>query len=141
MGVRVVPARAAEVVSSNIVGYNKVTLNQGYNMLAVQFAKVGGAAQSIQEVFTGNLPDMGFDSATDEPIWNAKFQTWNGGGFDTYYWTGSTGNDIFGEEGWNNVWVVGQYGQGGIADVTINVGDPFFIWISSGTGVVATFTK
>ena len=127
-------------MSSNVVGYNKVDLNRGYNMIAVQFNEVGGNAQSIQDVFTGNLPDMEYDEETETITWNAKLQTWNGIGFTTYYWTGSVGGELFEDNSFNNAWVVGQYGDS-VADVDIGVGDSFFIWLSSGSGVTATFTK
>ena len=135
-GLAVRPAWGAEVVSSNIVGYNKVNLNRGYNMLAVQFQKVGGAAKSIQDVFIGNLPDMEVDG-DGFPVWNAKFQTWNGGGYDDYFWTGSVGGTLFGDEAYNNVWVIGEYGDGGVADVSPATGEGIFLW-TSGNNVTVT---
>ena len=116
------------------MGYNKVTLNRGYNMLAVQFNEVGGNAQSIQDVFTGNLPDMAYDESTDTLTWNANLLTWTGAGYMTYYWTGSIGGELFGDESYNNVWVVGEYGEGGIADASTPIGNGCFLW-TSGNGV------
>ena len=133
------PAWGADVISSNVVGYNKVDLNRGYNMLAVQFNEVGGGAQNIQDIFTGNLPDMSVDEE-GYPVWNAKLQTWNGVGYDNFYWTGSVGGELFEDSSYNNVWVVGQYGDS-VANVNIGVGEPFFIWLRSGSNVTATFTK
>ena len=127
------PAWAADVVSSNVVGYNKVDLNRGYNMLAVQFNEVGGGAQSIQDIFTGNLPDMAVDGE-GFPIWNAKIQTWNGAGYDIYYWTGSVGGELFDDSSYNNVWVAGEYGEDGVAHASTPIGDGVFLWTSS-TGV------
>ena len=136
---RASPAWGADVISSNVVGYNKVDLNRGYNMLAVQFNEVGGGAQNIQDIFTGNLPDMSVDEE-GYPVWNAKLQTWNGVGYDNFYWTGSVGGELFEDSSYNNVWVVGQYGDS-VANVNIGVGEPFFIWLRSGSNVTATFTK
>ena len=106
-------------------------------MLAIQFNEVGGGAQSIQDVFTGNLPDMAYDEQTDTLTWNAKFQTWTGSGYSNYFWTGSVGGELFEDNDYNNVWVVGEYGEGGIADVAPEVGDGIFLWTSA-TGVTLT---
>ena len=117
------------------MGYNKVNLNKGYNMLGIQFTEVGGIAKSIGNVFTGNLPDM---SADDEgyPVWNAKFLAWNGGGYDTYYWTGSVGGALFEDDAYNNVWVIGDTGEGGIANAEMAIGDGIFLWTSSENAAV-----
>ena len=47
----IAPAWGAEVVSSNIVGYNKVTLTPGYNMLSPMFSYVGGGDKAIVDLF------------------------------------------------------------------------------------------
>jgi len=56
-------AAAADVVSTNIVGYNTVTLKQGYNLLAVNFGNVGGGAGlTLQQLFptvTNGAPVVG----------------------------------------------------------------------------------
>ena len=39
-------AFAADVYSSNIVGYNKLTLNPGYNLIAPSFVNVGSKTRS-----------------------------------------------------------------------------------------------
>ena len=44
------PAWAAEVVSANTVGYQKVTLVPGFNFVAPQFLTVGGGSIDIQSV-------------------------------------------------------------------------------------------
>ena len=44
------PAWAAEVVSSNIVGYQKVTLVPGFNFVAPQFTAVGGGPIDLQSI-------------------------------------------------------------------------------------------
>ena len=52
------PAWAAEVVSSNIVGYTKVSVTQGLNLLAAPFAAVGGETADINDLATSSdLPD------------------------------------------------------------------------------------
>ena len=44
------PAWAAEVVSVNTVGYQKVELQPGFNFVAPQFIAVGGGTISIQDI-------------------------------------------------------------------------------------------
>ncbi len=45
-------AMAADVYSRNIVGYNKVTIEPGLNMVSATFGQIGdGTAQNFQEIF------------------------------------------------------------------------------------------
>ena len=51
------PAWGAEVVSSNIVGYEKLNLSADtFAMSGVQFVKVGGTAGSLNDLFKGTIP-------------------------------------------------------------------------------------
>ena len=48
------PAWAAEVYSSNIVGYQKVTLQPGFNLIGAGFVQVGsGDSFALKDVFQG----------------------------------------------------------------------------------------
>ena len=50
------PAWAADVVSSNIVGYEKVNLStKVYKMGGVQFVNVGGTTASLNDLFKGDI--------------------------------------------------------------------------------------
>ena len=52
----IAPAWGAEVVSSNIVGYEKVSLTDAtYKMSGIQFVNVGGANASLNDLFVGNI--------------------------------------------------------------------------------------
>lgn len=130
------PARAAEVVSQNTVGYKKVNLNTGYNMLGVQFTKVGGGDKTLGDVFTGNLPDMEYDEQADALVWNAKLLQWNGGGYNTYYWVGKKGEEIFEDASYDDVWVADELGENK-ASGSLPIGDGVFLW-TSGSGVTVT---
>ena len=56
------PAWGAEVVSSNIVGYEKVSLVSGFNMVGVQFVDVGTqAAKSLSSATQLDSTMSGFD--------------------------------------------------------------------------------
>ena len=78
-------------MSSNIVGYNKVTLNNAYTMLGVQFQTVGSANGSI--TIGQIVPDQfvnGIDWTNDDFPFGAKMMLWNGTGYagGQFYWTG-----------------------------------------------------
>ena len=78
-----VPAHAADVVSSNIVGYEKITITPGLNMIGNQFLAVGGNSfQNINEMFKG---DDGFvaGGGADEAD---TILTWNGSAYDNIYY-------------------------------------------------------
>jgi hypothetical protein len=100
------PARAAEVVSSNIVGYQKVTLQEGFNFVAPQFNIVGGGDLDLQSVK--------LDVADDEATGNDNIQILDADGnpVATYYWYPAA---WFG--GTKSGWVDGD--TGGLAEVTV----------------------
>ena len=85
------PAWAADVVSSNIVGYNKVTLTPatansvGYTIVGVSFQEVGGDSLDINDIlgeeFKQNL--VGGYGTTDSDT----IQVWNGTGYTFYYFS------------------------------------------------------
>ena len=68
------------------MGYNKITLKEGLNLLGAQFVPVG---QQNKTLVLSDLTNM-----TDQPSYErGKSQTqlrfWNGGGYDTYGWSGA----------------------------------------------------
>ena len=90
-GGRVAPAWGAEVVSSNIVGYNKVNLSKGYNAIGVQFVNVGGDPKTLLDVVRLDDTYDGYTSAYKFPN---QMQIWNGNGYDFYGWAGTSGTDV-----------------------------------------------
>jgi hypothetical protein len=85
----IAPAWGAEVVSSNIVGYNKVTLTPGYNMIGIQFQEVGSANGS-SAVSTYGILDSTFEGFDEDINFANSMQVWNGNGYTTYGWAGSS---------------------------------------------------
>ena len=100
------PARAAEVVSSNIVGYQKVTLQEGFNFVAPQFNIVGGGDLDLQSIKL----DVSDDEATGND--NIQILDADGNPVAQYYWYPAA---WFG--GTKSGWVDGD--TGGLADVTV----------------------
>ena len=88
------PAWAAEVVSSNIVGYNKVTVPAGMTILGQQFVAVGGEVQDIQEIKGEGLADGGMDYLL---IWDGSAYS------DYYYYTEADDINGDGTAAWGNL--------------------------------------
>ena len=89
------PAWAADVVSSNIVGYEKITLAQGYNMIGVQFAEVGGSDKILSTV--GEL-DSAMDGVDEDGDYATTMRVWTGNGYKTYGWSGTGMSENFDDE-------------------------------------------
>ena len=115
------PARATEVVSSNIVGYNKVKLNCRMTMTSASFQEVGNSSGliSIQSI----VPDSSvtpIDWEDEDLPMGSRFLIWNGSDYadGTYYWTGEVPREIASEMeadlhleagSYNNIWVNADY--------------------------------
>ncbi len=89
------PAQAADVVSSNIVGYEKITITPGLNMIGNQFLAVGGDSfQNINEMFkdsSGFIAGAGDDNAD-------SILTWNGSSYDNIYYYDDFDNNWYNVE-------------------------------------------
>ena len=82
-GLAVRPAWGAEVVSSNIVGYEKITLTPGLNMIGNQFLAVGGTTfQNINQMFkdSSEITAGADDGAADSIL------KWTGNGYGEIYY-------------------------------------------------------
>ena len=95
------PAWGAEVVSSNIVGYNKVNLSKGYNAIGVQFVNVGGDPKTLLDVVRLDDTYDGYTSAYKFPN---QMQIWNGNGYDFYGWAGTSGTEVDDDPSLDNTW-------------------------------------
>ena len=88
---RALPAWGADVVSSNIVGYEKITLTPGLNMIGNQFLAVGGDAfKNINGMFVDSsemVAGTGDDNAD-------SILTWNGSSYNKVYYL----------DDWDNNW-------------------------------------
>ena len=104
------PAWAAEVVSSNIVGYQKVTLQPGFNFVAPQFTAVGGGAIDLQSIK--------LDVADEDATGGDSIQILDDGGstVETYFWFPKDWT----ASGENSGWVDGSTGDP--VDMTLDSG-------------------
>ena len=133
--VATVPAQAAEVVSSNIVGYNKITLQPGLNMLSSQFFTVGANGATLDLTDATNMTGQpSFDENGDA---QTTIRFWTGGGYHSLSWAGNlTGeNPDMAEEieeelevdpaTLNNHWLDSSYE---VADDELSKGEGFWIY-------------
>ena len=96
------PAQAADVVSSNIVGYEKVSLSKGLNMVGVQFQAVGGDSLVMSSVGTLDNTMAGFD---DDEMFATTLLVWTGNGYKTYGWSGTSGTDVYEDSSYDKQWL------------------------------------
>lgn len=93
------PVIATEVTSSNVVGYQKITIHPTWTMIPNQFVNIGTAQAPI-------LNDM-FDSAAttiaggENESTSDNIQVWTGSTYQTYFFGNYNGE--YGEE-YDNVW-------------------------------------
>ena len=126
-------AWAAEVYSENVVGYTKVTVQPGFNLLGSSFVQVGtGEAADINDAIKNNgLPGLNEDFSD----FATTVMTWTGSGYKTYgYVTAEQAND----ENWlwpesANMWILGDMSD--IAVVPVPTGDGFWVQ-TTGTGTI-----
>ena len=81
------PTFAGTVESSNTVGYTKVNLAQGYNMIGVQFVNIGGTAKNASVVAGLDGTMAGFD---ENGIYATEMMIWQNGNYTTYGWSGKS---------------------------------------------------
>lgn len=109
------PAWAADVVSSNIVGYNKVSLASKLTMMGASFQTVGvtDATIDINQI----VPDektTGVDWSSEDLDFGASLLIWDGASYanSTYYWTGEVPAEFREaaelDDSYNNIWVNGD---------------------------------
>ena len=123
------PAWGAEVVSSNIVGYHKINLVQGFNMSAPQFVFVGSDSLTRDISTIGTLADAnggamaGYDEdyiyATQMKVWDSTKQD-----YVNYGWAGTSPEEIDDMPELNNTWLDQATEE---TDETIDVGQGFWI--------------
>ena len=86
-------ACAAEVYSSNIVGYQKLQLQEGFNMIANGFRTVGtGEAPALQDMFVDAADNATAGEGQDV---SDNIQVWTGTGYTTYYFYDSASDPSY----------------------------------------------
>ena len=90
-------------MSSNIVGYQKVALDPGYNMIGMQFVEVGsGDAKALADAATLDSSMAGFD---EDGFYATELMVWKNGNYTTFGWSGSSGTDVLGDDSLDNKWL------------------------------------
>ena len=121
------PAWGAEVVSSNIVGYNKLTLQAGYNLLGNNWNLVGGEDGNVTDVL--DAKDLsGLDSQGN---FTSQIQIWEGDGYAFYGWAGYVGDATY-DYKWLN--------QSTLEPVDLPAPKGTAFWIKAGAAADVTFS-
>ena len=128
----IAPAQAADVVSSNIVGYNKVSLNNGLTMVGVQFNEVGGGDIPLTTIGVLNEGAEGFD---EDGVYATTLRVWNGRGYATYGWAGTSPGEYMDDETLNNTWLDNNQE---VPDVDLSNEGAF--WISTSDATTMTLS-
>ena len=127
-----VPASAAEVVSSNIVGYQKVSLDAGYNMIGMQFVEVGSAdAKALSTAATLDSSMAGFD---EDGNYATELKVWKNGNYTTYGWSGDSGTEYLEDETLDSKWLNLDYEE----DPEASLDAPDAVWIKAATAGTVT---
>ena len=125
------PTFAGSVESSNTVGYTKVSLQKGYNMIGVQFVDIGGTAKDLATVATLDSSMAGSD---DEGNFDTIMMVFKNGGYlEDFGWMGTAGTDYFDGEIPDNEWLNIRLEE--TADI-LDKGDAF--WVKAGSAGTLT---
>ena len=120
------PAWAAEVYSSNIVGYQKMNLDAGWNMIGTQFVQVGGGAKALSDAMILDSSMAGFD---DEGTYANELKVWKDNNYTTYGWSGSSGTDVLEDSSLDNKWLNGDLEE--VPEAELAAEDA--VWIKAAT--------
>ena len=126
------PAWGAEVVSSNIVGYNKVELSGGFTIIGSQFNLVGADTKDVQDFIDPSNDLPGLDAENSYAA-QTELQVWTGTGYRTYGWDPDGDPDVAGSD---HKWVDEDLA---VADVDILIGKGF--WIKTPVAGKVTISK
>ena len=124
------PAWAAEVVSSNIVGYTKVNVVSGLNMISGAFVAVGGENADINaSVVSSDLP-----AATMAKFWDATTKS-----YSTLIYYPDPDDGIYEDDSYENNLGAGWGDSDAIAvDFPLDAGTGF--WIQSPSAATITIS-
>ena len=85
------------------MGYQKVALQPGYNLVGVQFSQVGGESLDLTNAIIMDDSYAGYDDdykfKTTLRVWDTTKQI-----YDTYGWAGTSGTDIDDDPSLDNTW-------------------------------------
>ena len=83
------PTFAGTVESSNTVGYTKITLTPGYNMVSPMFNAIGGDVKAIKDIFEEKTGWVAADTDADADY----IRVWYNGGYKFTYFVSTDVND------------------------------------------------
>ena len=83
------------------MGYQKIALSAGYNLVGIQFSQIGGDSLNLS---TAVLLDSGYAGYDDDYNFSTTLRVWNGSEYVTYGWAGTSGTDVDNDPTLDNTW-------------------------------------
>lgn len=126
-------ASAAEVGSQNVVGYAKIDLAEGLNMIGSQFLNVGATTKDVNDFI---IDGTALPGLSDEGAYQTTLRVWTGAGYTTYGWLDADDGTINEVPEWNSTWLL--YDMSDVAVESMDLGKG--VWLSvptTGTITVA----
>ena len=121
------------VVSSNTVGYQRMNLDAGYNMIGVQFVNVGTA--SAKDLTTAAQLDTSMAGFDEEGNYDTQMMVWRNGNYlPAFGWSGSSGTDVLENSDLDNKWLNLDLEE---TDDEVDFGHG--VWIKAGSAGTITF--
>ena len=113
------------------MGYQKVSLDAGYNMIGMQFVEVGSAdAKALSTAATLDSSMAGFD---DEGTYATELMVWKNNNYTTYGWSGSSGTDVLEDSSFDNKWL-----NNDLEETDDELDAPDAVWIKAATAGTVT---
>ena len=115
-------ASAAEVTSDNVVGYAKIDLAEGFNLIGSQFLEVGATTKDVNDFIFDGSALLGLD---DEWAYQTTMRVWTGNGYDIYGWLDGDDGTANEMPEWNNTWLLEDFSDVAAEDMDLGKG----VWI------------
>lgn len=115
-------ASAAEVGSQNVVGYAKIDLAEGFNLIGSQFLEVGATTKDVNEFIYDGSALLGLDDGGE---YQTTMRVWTGNGYTTYGWLDADDGTVNEVPEWNNSWLLNDFSDIAAEDMDLGKG----VWL------------
>ena len=116
-------ASATEVPSANVVGYAKIDIKEGFNLIGSQFLNVGGTVKDVNDFIVAT--DLG--GLKENWEFTTTMRVWTGTGYRTYGWMDAedgTNNEM---PEWDSTWLLNNMSDVATEDMNLGMG----VWIKA----------
>ena len=115
-------ASAADVTSANVVGYAKIDLISGFNLIGSQFLNVGSTIKDINEFIIDGSDLLGVD---ENWSYQTTMRVWTGSGYTYYGWFDADDGTNGEMPEWNNTWLQYDMSDVAVEDMDLSKG----VWL------------